>query len=172
MFKKGDEVEALVLRIDKENERFSLGIKQLEKNPWENIEARYPVGTEVHGAVTNITEFGVFVKLEEGIDGLVYLSELSKERVEDPRTVVKEGDEVTAVVIKVDPKDQKIGLSMKAVQDKEARAALKDAMSRQESPSSTTLGDALREKLAQEGRTLESLVKPAGDRSGGSEEEG
>jgi len=171
VFKKGDEVEAIVLRIDKENERFSLGIKQLEKNPWEHIEARYPIGSEVRGVVTNITEFGVFVKLEEGIDGLVYLSEITKERVEDPRSVVKEGDEVTAVVIKVDPKDQKIGLSMKAVTDKEARAALKEAMSRQESNPSSTLGDALREKLAQEGRTIESLVRPGDEKSGESEDE-
>jgi len=170
-FKKGDEVDAIVLRIDKENERFSLGIKQLEKNPWENIEARYPVGTEVHGTVTNITEFGVFLKLEEGIDGLVYLSELAKERVEDPRTVVKEGDEATAIVIKVDPKEQKIGLSIKAVHDKEARAALKEAANRQDSSASSTLGDALREKLAQEGRTLESLVKPTGEPDDGTEEE-
>jgi len=170
VFKKGDEVDAIVLRIDKENERFSLGIKQLEKNPWENIEARYPVSSEVRGTVTNITEFGVFVKLEEGIDGLVYLSEIAKDRVEDPRTVVKEGDEVTAIVIKVDPKEQKIGLSIKAVQDKEGRAALKEAVGRQESSSSTALGDALRETLAQEGRTLESLVKPAGDKDDESEE--
>jgi len=173
MFKKGDEVEAIVLRIDKENERFSLGIKQLEKNPWENIEARYPVGSEVHGVVTNITDFGVFVKLEEGIDGLVYLSEISRDRVEDPKTVVKEGDEVTALVIKLDPKEQKIGLSMKAVNDKEARAELQQAMKQQSevSSSSSSLGDVLREKLAQEGRTLESLVKPGGEEDGGGSED-
>jgi small subunit ribosomal protein S1 len=171
MFKKGDEVEAIVLRIDKENERFSLGIKQLEKNPWDNIEARYPVGSEVSGAVTNITEFGVFVKLEEGIDGLVYLSELSKDRVEDPKEVVKEGDVVRAIVIKLDPKEQKIGLSMKAVDDKQARAELQAALKQQpqESSSSSSLGDVLREKLAQEGRTLESLVRPGG---GGQDGEG
>ena len=173
MFKKGDEVEAIVLRIDKENERFSLGIKQLEKNPWENIEARYPVGSEVHGVVTNITDFGVFVKLEEGIDGLVYLSEISRDRVEDPKTVVKEGDEVTALVIKLDPKEQKIGLSMKAVNDKEARAELQQAMKQQSevSSSSSSLGDVLREKLAQEGRTIESLVKPGGEENGGGSED-
>ncbi|OGP82820.1 MAG: 30S ribosomal protein S1 [Deltaproteobacteria bacterium RBG_13_65_10] len=173
MFKKGDEVEAIVLRIDKENERFSLGIKQLEKNPWENIEARYPVGSEVHGVVTNITDFGVFVKLEEGIDGLVYLSEISRDRVEDPKTVVKEGDEVTALVIKLDPKEQKIGLSMKAVNDKEARAELKQAMKQQSEVASSfsSLGDVLREKLAQEGRTIESLVKPGGEENGGGSED-
>ena len=75
-FEKGDEVKAVVLKIDKENEKFSLGIKQLEPNPWDDIAKKYTVGSEVTGPVTNVTEFGVFVKLEEGIDGLVYSSEL------------------------------------------------------------------------------------------------
>jgi small subunit ribosomal protein S1 len=115
----------------------------------------------------------VFVKLEEGIDGLVYLSEISRDRVEDPKTVVKEGDEVTALVIKLDPKEQKIGLSMKAVNDKEARAELKQAMKQQSEVASSfsSLGDVLREKLAQEGRTIESLVKPGGEENGGGSED-
>ncbi len=167
VFKKGDEVEAVVLKIDKENERFSLGIKQLEKNPWENVEERYAVGKEVSGTVTSIADFGVFVKLEEGIEGLVYLSELSRERVEDPKSVVKVGDEIQAVVIKLDATEQKIGLSIKAFQDKEARADLKQVMDQQEgSAGGSSLGDILREKLAKKGRTLESLVKP-GDEEGG-----
>ncbi len=83
-FKKGDEVEAVVLKIDKENEKFSLGIKQLQPNPWDEISRRYPIGTEITGEVTSVTDFGAFVKLEEGIEGLVYSSELSAERVEKP----------------------------------------------------------------------------------------
>jgi small subunit ribosomal protein S1 len=172
VFKKGDEVEAVVLKVDKENERFSLGIKQLEKNPWENVEERYAVGKEVSGAVTSIADFGVFVKLEEGIEGLVYLSELSRERVEDPKSVVKVGDEIQAVVIKLDAAEQKIGLSIRAFQDKEARADLKQVMDQQEgSAGGSSLGDILREKLAKKGRTLESLVKPDDEKGDeGSEE--
>jgi small subunit ribosomal protein S1 len=163
VFKKGDEVEAVVLKIDKENERFSLGIKQLEKNPWEKVEERYAVGKEVSGGVTSIADFGVF---------LVYLSELSRERVEDPKSVVKVGDEIQAVVIKLDPAEQKIGLSIKAFQDKESRADLKQVMDQQEgSTGGSSLGDMLREKLAKKGRTLESLVKPDDEKGGeGSEE--
>jgi small subunit ribosomal protein S1 len=172
IFKKGDEVETVVLKIDKENERFSLGIKQLEKNPWENVEERYAVGKEVSGSVTSIADFGVFVKLEEGIEGLVYLSELSRERVEDPKSVVKVGDAIEAVVIKLDPAEQKIGLSIKAFQDKEARADLKHVMDKQEGVAGgSSLGDVLREKLAKEGRTLESLVKPGDEKSGDEPEE-
>ena len=80
-YKKGDEVEAIVLKIDQENEKFSLGIKQLSPNPWEGIQRRYPLGTSVTGEVTNVTDFGAFVKLEEGIEGLIYSSELSSEPV-------------------------------------------------------------------------------------------
>ncbi len=173
VFKKGDEVEAIVLKIDKENERFSLGIKQLEKNPWENIEGRYPVGIEVKGTVTSIADFGVFVQLEEGIEGLIYLSELSKERVEDPKKIVNVGDEVQAVVLKLEPGEQKIGLSIRAFDDKEAREALKQVAAQQRDGGSTSrLGDVLREKLAETGRTLESLVKPGVDESSGGPEEG
>ena len=86
MFQKGDEVEAVVLKIDRENEKFSLGIKQLTANPWDGIKRKYPVGTEVTGKVTSVTDFGAFVSLEEGIEGLIYISELSADKVEKPAT--------------------------------------------------------------------------------------
>jgi len=147
-YNKGDTVEAVVLKIDKENEKFSLGIKQLQDNPWEEILKKYPVGSEVTGTVTNVADFGAFVRLEDGIDGLIYSSELSTERVDSPSEVVKEGQEVTALVTRVDPVEQKISLSIKALSDKEQRDSLKKLAAQQSTRQSTTLGDLLAEKLA------------------------
>jgi len=148
-FKKGDEVEAVVLKIDKENEKFSLGIKQLETNPWEEILKKYPAGDEVTGEVTKVADFGAFVKLEEGIEGLIYSSELSTERVEKPEDVVKPGQSVTALITKVDPVEQKISLSIRALTDREQRQALKKLASQQSESQTTTFGDLLASKLAQ-----------------------
>jgi small subunit ribosomal protein S1 len=149
-FKKGDTVEAVVLKIDKENEKFSLGIKQLEDNPWEEILKRYPVGNEVTGEVITVADFGAFVKLEEGIEGLIYSSDLSTERIDNPNEVVKEGETVTALVTRVDPIEQKISLSIRALTDKEQRDALKKIAVQQSQTQTTTLGDLLAEKLAQQ----------------------
>jgi small subunit ribosomal protein S1 len=146
-FEKGDEVHAVVLKIDKENEKFSLGIKQLEPNPWEDILKKYTVGSEITGPVKSVTDFGVFVQLEEGIDGLVYSSELAAERIENPAEHFTDGQEVTALVVKVDANEQKISLSIRAVNDKAERAALKEIAEQQSSSQTTTLGDLLAEKL-------------------------
>jgi len=147
-FNKGDEVEAVVLKIDRENEKFSLGVKQLEANPWDGIQERYPLGTEVTGEVTNVTDFGAFVRLEDGIEGLVYSSELSAEAVDKPSAAVEVGQTVTALVTKIAPIDQKISLSIKAVSDREQRAALKNLSAQQSQTQTTTFGDLLKEKLA------------------------
>jgi small subunit ribosomal protein S1 len=146
-FEKGDEVEAVVLKIDKENEKFSLGIKQLEANPWDDILKKYTIGSEITGPVTSVTDFGVFVKLEDGIDGLVYSSELAADRIETPSEHFKEGQEITALVVKVDAGEQKISLSIRAVNDKAERAALKEVAAKQSTSQTTTLGDLLAEKL-------------------------
>jgi small subunit ribosomal protein S1 len=146
-FQKGDEVEAVVLKIDRENEKFSLGIKQLTANPWDGIKRKYAVGTEVTGEVTSVTEFGAFVRLEEGIEGLIYSSELSAEKVDKPADVVSAGQSVTALVTKVDPVDQKISLSIRALTDKEERATLKRLAAEQAASQTMTLGDLLKEKL-------------------------
>ncbi|MAE95886.1 MAG: 30S ribosomal protein S1 [Deltaproteobacteria bacterium] len=153
-FEKGDVVEAVVLKIDRENEKFSLGIKQLEANPWDDILKRYALGSEVTGEVTNVVDFGAFVKLEEGIEGLIYSSELAQERVDKPSDVVKTGDSVTAVITKVDPAEQKISLSIRALSDREQRDALKKMAAQQSATQTATLGDvgalaALKEKLEQ-----------------------
>jgi len=137
----------MVLKIDKENEKFSLGIKQLQPNPWDDIQKKYAVGSEITGPVTSITDFGVFVKLEEGIEGLIYSSELAEERVENPADHFKEGQEVKALVVKVDPAEGKISLSIRALTDKAQRAALKEHAAQQAQSQTTTLGDLLAEKL-------------------------
>jgi small subunit ribosomal protein S1 len=146
-FKKGDVVEAVVLKIDKENEKFSLGIKQLQPNPWEDIQRRYPVGSEVTGEVTNVTDFGAFVKLAEGIEGLVYNADLASERVQNPSDVVQVGQSVTALVTRVDAEEQKISLSIRALTDRAEREALKRLAAQQSASQATTLGDLLAGKL-------------------------
>jgi len=113
LYKKGDEVEAVVLNIDVENERFSLGIKQLSPDPWSTLTERFPVGSRVSGKVTKVTDFGAFVEIESGVEGLVHVSEMKEERVEKPGDVVKEGDEVSVKIIDIDPNDRKVSLSMK-----------------------------------------------------------
>ncbi len=115
IYKKGDEVEAVVLNIDVENERFSLGIKQVQTDPWETIHDRFPIGSVAKGKVTKVTDFGAFVEIEAGIEGLVHVSELREERVEKPSDVVKEGDEIEVKVIDINTADRKIALSVKAV---------------------------------------------------------
>ncbi|MED5262935.1 MAG: 30S ribosomal protein S1, partial [Myxococcota bacterium] len=155
-FKKGDEVEAVVLKIDRENEKFSLGIKQMLPNPWDGIRKKYPVGTEVTGPVTSVTDFGVFVRLEDGIEGLVYSSELAEERIEQPQDHFSEGQEVTSLVVKVDAAEQKISLSIRAVNDKAERAALKALAAEQAASQTTTLGDLLAEKLNPTGEGTDS----------------
>lgn len=113
IFKKGQEIEAMVLNIDVEHEKFSLGLKQIEKNPWEEISVRYPAGSVVSGKVTNMTDFGIFVEIEEGIEGLVHISELSTKRVKTSSELFAVGDSVTAIVKNVDTKSRKIRLSIK-----------------------------------------------------------
>jgi small subunit ribosomal protein S1 len=115
LFKKSDEVEAVVLNIDVENERFSLGIKQLLQDPWETLSERMPVGSRAKGKVTKVTDFGAFVEIEQGIEGLVHVSEMRDERVENPRDVCKEGDDVEVKIIDINSTDRKVALSIKAL---------------------------------------------------------
>lgn len=115
VLKKGDEVEAIVLEIKKEDQRVSLGIKQLESDPWESINDRFKVGDMVTGQVAKIASFGAFVNLDGDIDGLIHISQLSEDHVERVKDVIKVGDEITARVIKVDSNERRIGLSIKAV---------------------------------------------------------
>ncbi|TMA38174.1 MAG: 30S ribosomal protein S1 [Deltaproteobacteria bacterium] len=131
LYRKGDEVEAVVLGIDVDNERISLGIKQLTEDPWAAIPRRYPPGTRVRGAVTSVTDFGVFVELEEGVEGLIHVSQLSSERVDKPSTLFKPGDGVEAEVTEVDAREKRIKLSIKALLKSEEREEM-DAYQRRE----------------------------------------
>ena len=112
-FKVGDKVKAAVLIVDADNSKFCLGIKQLEEDPWKKIDERLPVGSVVEGEVVRVTDFGAFVELETGIEGLIHISELSEERVEKPEDVVKVGDRVKARVMSIDKNEKKIALSKK-----------------------------------------------------------
>ncbi len=122
IYKKGDLVRAVVLNIDRDNERFSLGIKQLAEDPWQSIPTRYAPGTIIKGSVTSVTDFGIFVEVEEGIEGLIHVSEISKEKVDTPKNFAKVGDEIEAVVLHVDTVERKIALSIKHLSDQKEKA--------------------------------------------------
>lgn len=114
MVKKGDEVEAIVLSVQKDEGKISLGMKQLEKNPWNEVEAKYPIGSSVSAEIRNLTNYGVFVEIEPGIDGLIHISDLSWiKKVSHPSEVFKKGDKVDAVVLSVDKENKKITLGVK-----------------------------------------------------------
>ena len=114
VLKQDQEIEAVVLGINREEQKISLGIRQLESNPWDNAEAKYPVGTKVKGKVRNLTSYGAFVELEEGIDGMIHVSDMSWTRkINHPSEVLKKGDEVEAIVLEVDRPNQRIALGMK-----------------------------------------------------------
>lgn len=150
LFKKGQEVEAVVLNIDPRNERFSLGIKQLTPDPWKDVARRYRRGEVVTGKVTNVTDFGAFIELEEGIEGLVHVSEISREKVERPSDVLNAGDTVSAVVLHIDPHERRIGLSMKGVTEKVEKAEIEKYISNQGPPAST-LGELIQEEMDRRG---------------------
>jgi small subunit ribosomal protein S1 len=125
IYKKGQEVQAVVLSIDKGNERFSLGIKQLTADPWDAVPIKYKPGTRITGTVTNVTDFGVFVELEEGIEGLIHVSELSKEKGGNPLSRFNVDDVIQAKVINVSRADKKIGLSIRKMEESEEREIYK-----------------------------------------------
>lgn len=146
-YAKGETIQAVVLKIDKEHERFSLGIKQLEPDPWQAAYNNYPSGTIIEGKITNVTDFGVFVQLEEGIEGLVHVSEISKDKVKTPVGMYEVGDTLKAIVINVSAKDRKIGLSIKTLEeDGEEGAAENYAKKKEEAAAAapSTFGDLLK----------------------------
>jgi small subunit ribosomal protein S1 len=156
LYKKGQEVQAIVLNIDKENKRFSLGIKQIQKNPWDDVHHRFKVGQLVKGKVTNVTKFGAFVELETGIEGLVHLSEISADKVEKAGDVVKAGDEIQAVVINVDPKKHKVGLSIKDIDSYQSQPLRKGNASVYDDDTSD-FGRMLKEGLEKRARETENI---------------
>ena len=132
MVKKGDELDAVVIGIDKENQRISLGVKQLDEDPWKGIDTLFHIGDLVKGNITKLTNFGAFVQLPNEIDGLVHISQISEDRIEKVKDVLKVGQEVEARVIKIDKIERRIGLSIKAAsyseEDLRREAEAMDAM--------------------------------------------
>jgi small subunit ribosomal protein S1 len=150
LLKKGDEVDAIVLDVDPQQQRISLGMKQLTPDPWSDIDSFFRIGDVVQGTVTKITSFGAFVELANGIDGLVHISQISEERVDKVKDVLKPGQPVTARVIKIDRDERRLGLSIKAANYSEeqlaAETATYDMLNRQSTGSDMmNLGDILDE---------------------------
>jgi len=142
MFKKGDTVKAVVLNIDRENERFSLGLKQLNVDPWSEIPKRYAPGTIIKGKVTSVTDFGIFLEVEEGIEGLIHVSEISHEKIDSPKDFAKVGDELETCVLNVDTVDRKIALSIKQLDEQKEKAEVNEFLGAQKNATSN-LGDLL-----------------------------
>jgi len=147
LFKKGDEVQAKVMAIDKDNERFSLGIKQLAKNPWEEIPEKYKVGTKITGKVTNITDFGIFVELEEGIEGLIHSSEISKGKSKSPLGKFQIDDVIQALVVNVSKEEKKIALSLKKLQEKEFKEIYENYRDSMKEEVTSDFGMLIKEKI-------------------------
>ncbi len=148
MYKGGDTVQAKVLTVDKENEKFTLGVKQLNEDPWNEVPGKYPVGATVKGIVTNITDFGLFVEVEEGIEGLVHVSEISHKKVKNPSELFKEGVEIEAKVIHVSADERRLGLSIKQLKDDEERKKPREFRTTSGGDTGgSTLGDLIKQKL-------------------------
>jgi len=152
LLKKGDTVEAVILKIDSENQRLSLGIKQLSPNIWDEFFRLRQIGDIVTGKVVRLTDFGAFVEVEEGIEGLIHVSEMSEDRVEQPKDVLSVGEVVKAKVIKLDAAEQKVGLSIKAVLQDLTQEELRVYMEGQQRDSTSTIGDAMRQSDSLEER--------------------
>jgi small subunit ribosomal protein S1 len=146
MYKKGDVIQAIVLEIDKAQERFSLGIKQLQADPWDTVAERYEVGKEITGTVTNVTDFGVFVELEEGIEGLVHVSEISKEKIKTPVGQFEVGVVLTAKVMNINSEERRIGLSIKRLDMEDDQELLTEYVNNM-GPVTSSFGEILRENL-------------------------
>ena len=147
LYKKGDSVEAKVLGIDVENERFSLGIKQLMGDPWELIAQKNPVGSKIEGEITKIADFGVFVRIEDKVEGLIHVSQLSTERVDKPSSLFKVGDHINAEVINIDIQERRIGLSIRALRKSSERKEMEAYLKREKETGMFSFETILNEEL-------------------------
>ena len=146
LYKKGQEVQAVVLNIDKDNERFSLGIKQLTSDPWDEIPRKYQPGTRVTGTVTNVTDFGLFLELEEGIEVLVHISEIPKDKHGNPMSRFQVDDVIQARVLNVSRDEKKIGLSIRKLEEGDEKEIFRSYLSNRNEATSN-LGELLREEM-------------------------
>ena len=145
IYKKNDTIQAVVLDIDKENERFSLGIKQTQEDPWKSVAKRYKVGSEISGVITNLTDFGVFVELEEGIEGLIHVSEISKEDSKNLKEKLKIGDTIVSKVMNINSDERRIGLSIKRLEEDDFEEFAKNIK-----PVTSSFGEILRTNLQEQ----------------------
>ncbi len=160
-----------MLSIDKDNERFSLGIKQLEPDPWENVPKKYRRGQVVKGTVTNVTDFGVFLEIEKGVEGLIHVSEISKDKVDNLKEFAKIGDELEVLIISIDRRSRKIGLSIRDLKEVEEQRELQEYIAREEQASATTLGDVLKADLLQNNVKEDQSGEKLADASPGPDQE-
>ncbi|HRF90703.1 MAG TPA: 30S ribosomal protein S1, partial [Desulfobacter postgatei] len=147
IYKKNDTIQAVVLDIDKANERFSLGIKQTQIDPWETVAQRYDVGKEISGVITNLTDFGVFVELEEGIEGLVHVSEISKENIKSPKEHYQIGETITAKVMNINSDERRIGLSIKRLKEDDDDNRYLEEIAKSSKPAASAFGEMLRSNI-------------------------
>jgi small subunit ribosomal protein S1 len=145
LFKKGDEIEAVVLDVDADNERLSLWIKQLESDPWDTISQRYPLGVRIKGAIKSITDFGIFLEIEDGIEGLIHNSQLDVPRGTETGSVYQVGQEIEAEVTNIDREERRISLSIKAIKKRQEKEQFAEFM--EDANTAVTFGDLLRQKL-------------------------
>jgi len=143
-YKKGDVIQAKVLTIDPDSEKFSLGVKQLSPDPWTQVANEHPVGSVIQGKVTSLTDFGAFVEIRQGVEGMIHISEVSSDKIESLTEVLSVGQEVEAMVLRISPENKKIGLSIKAMEESREKkpAAVPDKGSEKVG---TNLGDLLKE---------------------------
>jgi len=149
VYKKNETIQAVVLDIDKSNERFSLGIKQTQADPWESVAQRYEVGKEISGIITNLTDFGVFIELEEGIEGLVHVSEISKENVKSPKERYKIGETITSKIMNINSDERRIGLSIKRLEEDDDDKYLED-FAKNMKPATSSFGEILRNNIQEQ----------------------
>ena len=149
MYKVGDVVQAKVLTVDKGSEKFTLGVKQLTEDPWSLVPQRYPVGSTISGTVTNITDFGLFIEVEEGIEGLVHVSEVSRKKIKKPSELFQEGQVIQARVIHVSADERRLGLSIKALEEDEMKKGREfhGNVGSSTQAASTNLGDLIRQNI-------------------------
>ncbi len=178
IYKKNATIQAVVLDIDKSNERFSLGIKQTQADPWESVAQRYEVGKEITGVITNLTDFGVFIELEEGIEGLVHVSEISKENIKSPKDHYKIGETITSKVMNINSDERRIGLSIKRLEKDDDDKYL-EKFAKNMKPATSSFGEILRTNIQEQieankvqdeqNQDTEETDKPDIDKSGDEE---
>jgi len=171
IYKKGQEVQAVVLNIDEANERFSLGIKQLAPDPWDEIPEKYRPGTRVTGTVTNVTDFGVFVEIEEGIEGLIHVSELTREKGGNPLSRFKVDDVIQAKVLNITKEEKKIALSIRQLEESDEKNIFKSYLSNSREATSN-LGELLKAGMMNLENRNRSNIRKAGENTEGQDDNG